>query len=253
MRIWTIAVYTFREAARGRVALVTFLFSVLVVLSTQILSPLALGEGGKVTKDFGLSAISLFGAGIVIALGGSFVHKEMERKTIYVLASKPVRRTEFILGKFLGLLFTLLLVGGAMTATLTLLVVFREGAVDFLVLRAAGMTLLEQVLLASVAVFFASFTSAGLCSLFTAAAWVAGHFSNDLLAFADRFPGAGAVLARTMHYFLPDLALLNIRATAVHGVDVDPARYLFALAYTALYGIAMLSAASVVFERREFR
>jgi ABC-type transport system involved in multi-copper enzyme maturation permease subunit len=252
VRVRAIAVYTFREAARGRVALVTFLFSILVVLSTQILSPLALGEGGKVTKDFGLSAISLFGAGIVVVLGGTFVHQEMARKTIYVLASRPVRRTEFILGKFLGLLLALLLVGGAMTATLTLLVAVREGAVDFLVLRASGMTLLELVVLAAVAVFFASFTSAGLCSLFTAAAWVAGHFSNDLLAFADRFPGAGAVLARTAHYFLPDLALFNIRATAVHGVDVDPSHYLFALAYTGLYVTAMLAAASAVFERREF-
>ena len=58
--------------------------------------------------NLGLTAISLFGIVIAIFIGIGLVSKEIEKRTLYtVLAARPVRRWEFITGKFLGLVMTL--------------------------------------------------------------------------------------------------------------------------------------------------
>jgi len=103
MRILAIARNTVREAVRERLMLVLGLFGFALLLGSQALSPLALGEGRKVVIDFGLAGSMLLATLLSVFLGASLLHKELERRTVYSILAKPIGREEFILGKFLGL------------------------------------------------------------------------------------------------------------------------------------------------------
>lgn len=253
-RIWAIAANTWREAIRDRIYLALVFFAVLILMSSQVLSPLALGEGGKVTRDFGLSALTLFGVLVTILIGTGMVHKEIERKTIMTLLSKPIGRGEFVLGKFLGLLLTLLLIAAGMLALLLGVLAAREGVLDRAVLLAALLSVGELVLMTAVAIFFSTCASPALSGMFTLAAWVVGHFSTDLKQMADAGAAGGVNwVARGVYYLLPNLELFNARAGASHGVAPGAGQFAVAAVYLVMYGGALLAAAVLIFRRREFR
>ena len=105
--ISTVAINVFRESVRDRVPYNLVLFSVLLIASSYLLGQLTAGQDVKIVKDLGLAAISVFGLFIAIFIGIGLVSKEVERRSIYALLSKPVSRPQFIAGKYLGLVLTL--------------------------------------------------------------------------------------------------------------------------------------------------
>lgn len=253
-RVWAIARNTWREAIRDRIYLALLCFAGALLASSQVLSPLALGEGGRITRDFGLSALVLLGVLVIILVGTGLVHKEIERRTIMTLLSKPLGRGEFVVGKFLGLLMTLAVIFGGMLAMLLGLLLLREGALDRPVLLAGCLSLGELAVMTAVAIFFSTCASPTLSGLFTAAAFVAGHFTADIVAFSRQSasPLVG-LLAGAARWLLPDLELFNARSPAVHGIPPTPEQFGLAALYATLYAGALLAAAVLVFRRREFR
>lgn len=252
--VGAIARNTVREVVRQRMVLVLALFGLGLVAASQILSPLALGEGRKVVTDFGLAGASLLATLLAVVLGSSLLHKELERRTIYAVMAKPIRRSEFLLGKFVGLWITSAALVAGMTAILLALVTAVYGETPWLVLGAAALTVLELGVITAVVVFFSSFTTPALTAFFTAATIVAGNFADDLLYFGTQ--GAAPWLARLtegVYWLLPHLALFNARGLVTHGIAVAPERLAFAAAYGLLYLTALLVAAGAIFERREFR
>jgi ABC-type transport system involved in multi-copper enzyme maturation permease subunit len=249
-----IARNTVREVVRQRMVLVLALFGVGLLAASQVLSPLALGEGMKVLTDFGLAGSSMLATLLAVVLGSTLLHKELERRTIYAVMAKPIRRSSFLLGKFLGLWVTSAALVAGMTAIVIALVaaVYRESA--WLLLGSMALTVLELGVITAIVVFYSSFTTPALTALFTAATIVAGHFADDLLYFATQ--GASPVLAKTtqaLYWLLPHLGVFNARGQVVHGIPVEPERLAFAAAYGLLYALALLVAAGAIFERREFR
>ena len=249
-----IARNTVREVVRQRMVLVLALFGVGLLAASQVLSPLALGEGVKVVTDFGLAGSSMLATLLAVVLGSTLLHKELERRTIYAVMAKPIRRSNFLLGKFLGLWVTSAALVAGMTAIVIALLaaVYRESA--WLLLGSMALTMLELGVITAIVVFYSSFTTPALTALFAAATIVAGHFADDLLYFATQ--GASPILAKAtqaVYWLLPHLELFNARGQVVHGIPVEPERMAFAAAYGLLYALALLVAAGVVFERREFR
>jgi ABC-type transport system involved in multi-copper enzyme maturation permease subunit len=249
-----IARNTIREALRERIALAAVVFGAAMVLAAQVLSPLALGEGRKIVTDFGLAGSSLLATLLAITLGTSLLHKELERRTIYSVMAKPVRRTEFLLGKFLGLWST----GAMLLATTTLLtlavltVAYRE--TPWLLTGSLALTMVEIGIVTAFVVFYSSFTTPGLAAFFTVTSLVAGHFAEDLLYFGTHGAAPAVEIATTAAYWvLPHLSVFNARGLVVHGTAVPPERLLFAVSYGLLYVGALLTAAAAIFERREFR
>ena len=118
-RVMGIARNTFKEGVRDRLFGVIGVFAVFVLVSSLVIGPLSLGEQVRITQDIGLASISLLCFMIAILVGTSIVHREIDRRTIYTVISKPVERWEFIVGKFLGLVATVSLLLGAMTILLT--------------------------------------------------------------------------------------------------------------------------------------
>ena len=251
---FAIAQNTVREVVRQRMVLVLALFGVGLVAASQVLSPIALGEGRKVVTDFGLAGSSLLATLLAVMLGSNLLHKELERRTIYAVMAKPIRRSEFLLGKFMGLWVTAAALVAGMTAIVLALlsVVYRD--TPWLLLGSLALTVVELGVITAVVVFFSSFTTSALTAFFTIATIVAGHFADDLLYFATQ--GAPAWIARTteaLYWLLPHLGVFNARGQVVHGIAVEPERLAFAAAYGLLYMIALLITAGTIFERREFR
>ncbi len=251
---FAIAQNTIREVVRQRMVLVLALFGVALVAASQVLSPIALGEGRKVVTDFGLAGSSLLATLLAVMLGSNLLHKELERRTIYAVMAKPIRRSEFLLGKFMGLWVTsAALVAGMTAMVLALLsIVYRD--TPWLLLGSLTLTVVELGVITAVVVFFSSFTTPALTAFFAMATIVAGHFADDLLYFATQ--GASPWITRTteaVYWLLPHLELFNVRGQVVHGIAVAPERLAFGAAYGLLYMIALLVAAGAIFERREFR
>lgn len=253
-RILAVAWNTFQEAIRDKVLYTLIVFALALLLSSYVIAPLALGEGGKIVRDLGLSLVPLFGLAIVVILGTALVYKETERRTIYVLISKPLRRWEFLVGKYLGLVSVLGIAVLLMALFFygVLYWLFRGG--EPLLLWGIGLSFLELAVTAAVAIFFSSLSSPMLSAIFTLAVYVSGHWTQDLLAFSSRLPGSGFKgLGQLFYYVLPNLEFFNVKNEVVHGVAVSPAHALWALGYALLYSVALLSLAAAIYERKSFK
>ena len=253
-RVLAIARNTLREVMRERVVLILALFGLALVIGSQALSPLALGEGRKVVIDFGLAGSSLLATLLTVFLGSSLLHKELERRTVYAILAKPIRREEFLVGKFLGLWFTTSMLLASMAGILAAVVTVAYGTTPWTLFGAVGLSVMELAIVTAVVVLFSSFTTPALTAFFAVAAVVAGHFAEDLRYFASQGAPMGVrALAEAVYWTLPHLGVFNARGLVAHGIAVEPERLAFALAYGALYAGGILTLAGTIFRRREFR
>src|SRR5712691_10854438 len=106
-RVTIIALNTFKENLRDKILFNLVVFGLLLIGSSILLSTLTIGEQATIIKDVGLGSISLFGTLIAIFVGIGLVSKEIEKRTIYTIIAKPLRRYQFLLGKYFGLTLTL--------------------------------------------------------------------------------------------------------------------------------------------------
>lgn len=248
-----IARNTVREALRDKVLYSLVLFACIVVGFNRILSPLALGEGSKITRDVGLSSISLLGLFIVVLSGTALVYREIDKKTIAIILSKPVSRSHFIAGRFLGLWITIGLVSLGMALLLQAVLLVTDRALDLRVFSASVLTVFELMIVTALAVFFSASVSPILAGMFTFGAYVAGSFSGDLLRFSEIVEGQSLqITMQAFYYVLPNLEMFNLRAAAVHGLPMEPLRFVIAALYAVVYSAAVLLLAMAVFKRREF-
>jgi len=252
-RILAIARNTVREVVRERMVLVLALFGIGLVVASQVFSPLAMGEGRKIVTDFGLAGATVLATMLAIFLGSSLLHKELDRRTIYAVMAKPIRRADFLLGKFAGLWATTGLLLTGMTGIVLAIVTVSYHETPWVVLGALVLTLVELAVVTAIVVFFSAFTTPALTAFFTIATVVAGHFAEDLHFFGRSGSAAVAGITEAVYWALPHLSLFNARGLVAHGIAVEPERLAFALAYGALYATAALIAAGAIFERREFR
>lgn len=256
-RVATIARNAFREAVRDRVLYNLVLFVILLTAGAVFLGELSAAQEAKIIVDMGLSAMLLFGVFIAIFVGVGLVYKEIERRTLYAIFSKPVGRGEFLLGKYLGLCLTLAVNVAVMGAGVSLALLFVRGGWEPLALRiwpAVVLILMELTVVVAVAILFSSFSSPALSALLTFAAFVIGHFSADLKAFAATLGSAGTRLFfDALYYLLPNLSHYSYITDAAYGETPTAAAFAGAALYTLAYSAVLLAAATLVFSRRNFK
>lgn len=265
-QIWHIAVAVFRESVRDRVPYAMVMFAVLLMAASFLISQLTAGQDLKIIKDLGLAALSIFGLMIAVFLGIGLVSKEVERKSIFGLLSKPITRTQFILGKYAGLLATLVINLGVMTLALYAVLFYMNltagaerqawpaPAMDPRLLIAVVLIVGEIAIITAVALFFSTFSSPLLSALLTLGLWVAGHFNADLRNFGTVVDSAPIVaLARALYYVLPNLAPFDVKAEVVHGLPVAMRHVGLTLLYAVVYSSVVLTAAVAIFRRRDFK
>ena len=255
-RLAWIAYNTFREAVRDRVLYNLIAFALLMVAAAVLFGQISIGIERVVLVNLGLTAISLFGIIIAIFIGIGLVSKEIEKRTLYTVLSRPVRRWEFIAGKFLGLASTLVVNTFFMALGFfaALLYVARHfTAADVWLLPALYFIVLEFFILTALALLFSSFSTPVLSALFTFALFVIGTFAEELRSFAALVSGAARGIALALAYLVPNFASFNVIASVAHGNPVPGRLVLYNTLYALLYVTAALAAAIVIFERRNLK
>lgn len=267
-RVQLVAWHVFKEGARDRVLFTMVGFSVLLFGASLLLGQLTAGQDLKIIKDLGLAVIEVSGVLMSVQIGVGLVAREIDKRSIYGLLARPVRRWEFILGKYLGLLMTL--AGNVIVMSLALYVVlawmqwtaapvvrasWESPALDPAMLVAILLIMMELAVLTAVALFFSTFSSSALWStLFSLGVFVAGQFSGELrnlsTALGSRLAGGvGTVLG----IVLPSFSAFDVKAQVVHGLPI-PLEFLgLTLAYGVIYAAAVLAATIAIFNRREFQ
>src|SRR5499427_5630502 len=170
---------TFREAVRDRVLYNLLLFAFLMIASAVVVGQISMDIETVVMISLGLSAISLIGLLIAVFTGVGLVSKEIDKRTLHAVLAKPLRRWEFLLGKYAGLVMTLAVNTAAMGAGLFLAMLFVKHTLargDATVLVAVYFILLKLALVVALAMLFSCFTSPLLAILYTGGLYVAGLF-----------------------------------------------------------------------------
>ena len=263
--IGLIGLHVFRQVVRERALHVAGLFALLLIAAHWLIGQVAAGQEVRVLKDLGLAAATVAGLLIAVLVGTGLVAGEVERGTMYMTLSRPVRRQELILGQFAGLALALAVAVGVMAAALYGLLAWtamtasdalRRGweapAADPALLRAYFLIFMELLVVAAIALLFSTFASRVLAAAMTAGMYVVGHFNADLRAIGEvTGPGAAAFVATCLSYVLPDLGPLNVSARVVHGEPVTAAYLALTGGYALAYAAALLVAAAFIFSRRD--
>lgn len=258
-RVSAIAINTFREAIRNKVLYILLAFALVMIAFSIVISALSIGSEEKIIKDVGLSAITIFGVLISILVGIGLIYNELERRTIYIIVSKPIKRYEFVIGKYLGLLLTIATNVAIMSGGFFLLLLIKGLSISFSLAGAILLTFLEIAVVTAIATLFSSFSTPVLSAVFTFLIFVAGHLTDDLLKFAElvskkevAYAKILAALSRIVSYILPDLETFNIRNHVVSGVPVA-----WDLRFSVVYGIlyigCVLILSAIIFSYRNFK
>ncbi|HXQ21377.1 MAG TPA: ABC transporter permease subunit [Candidatus Acidoferrales bacterium] len=254
MKVFAIALNTFREAIRNKILYSIVFFAFLVVGVAAIFGAASIGDQMKFVKDFSLMSIALFGVIIAILLGVNLLHQELGEKTIFNILSKPVARWHFIVGKFLGLFGTLTLLVALMSACVIAILALFERRLDWGLVLASVATLMELLVIIAFALFFSTIVvTPTLAGLFTAAAFVAGRSSSYLhYFFGDDSAPSVRVGARVLYWILPHLDRFNIADQVVYGNYFDLPYFLAIITYAVAYSTVLLLLSVALFSRREF-
>jgi ABC-type transport system involved in multi-copper enzyme maturation permease subunit len=264
MVIGSIAKNTFKEAVRDKVLYNLLIFTAVIISASVLLGQLTIGQDQRVIKDVGLASMSLFGVLIATFVGTSLIHKEISRRTIYNMLSKPIHRYEFVLGKYCGLMLTVLIELSIMTAVLFAVLIFHKvlftqpargpepiGYISLL--KAVALIFFELMLVTSIAILFSVISSPTLSVFFTLSAYVVGHLAGDIKELgASMESSVTRGLCSLCYYVLPNLENFNVRAEMVRGIYVSGRFMLYAVIYGLFYMAAVLLISVLYMERKEF-
>jgi ABC-type transport system involved in multi-copper enzyme maturation permease subunit len=259
-RVFAIALNTFREAARSKILYAIALLVVFVNFAAIGCGVMSYNEEARVAVDFGLGAVSIFGALTAIVLGVTLLYTEVQKRTIHVILAKPIARHEFVLGKYAGMAMTLTFLVLAFGAALLAQLVFQRADVTAALGKAVLLSWLEVLIVAAVAIFFSSFSTPFLSGLLTLGLWIIGRSSDELMRVAARHKvEAFRIIAEVALYIVPDLHIYSVSGSEVSGqwVSVHDTfvtwRYVgTAAAYAAAVVAILLILAMAIFSRRDF-
>ena len=245
---------TYRESIRNRVLLNILIFALGLILLSAAVGEWSMGEQARVIKDLGLSAMSVFGLLIAIFIGIRLMVQEMEQRTIYIIASKPIHRWEILVGKYLGLAVTLMVNVILMSLALLGMNVLIEGMPDLSLLPAILLIMIEILVIVAFSLFFSTLMNPQLSAIATMTIYIIGHLTNFFYDYVQVYPDKGFHwLFKALYYSMPNLEKLNLKLVVVEHIPQPP----FTVALSALYGLCwvagLLIVTILVFNRKDFK
>ncbi|MBL8920925.1 MAG: ABC transporter permease [Myxococcaceae bacterium] len=258
--VLTIALNGFRESRRNRVTSVLVVFALILVFSVTVSVEFTFSTFDRVMADFGLGVIGLVTPALALFLSTGLIPREIERRTIFMVVARPVSRSAFVIGRYLGNLFTvgflLLVMAILFLAQLAIMYAttnFGTGIHAPHLVALYGLAL-EMVLLTAVAFTFATLSSQFVATLMATCVYFIGHMAEDLFNLAQRTKVVPFKLLGTgLYYLFPNFDRLDFKDRATY-LDATPMGELAtATAYTAAYTVIMLLIATAIFERRDFK
>ncbi len=255
-RIFVMATNVFREVVRDRILYIIGFYTLMLAAAIRLLPEVAATTQNKIFLDFGLAAMSVLSLIVAVFVGTGLVNKEIEQRTVLVLIAKPISRSEFIIGKHLGLSAVLALLVVVMTAIYLAILHFWNIPYPLgSILLAALYLFFELSLITAVAMVLGVFTSSVLATLLTFGVYLMGHFSQHLVEIGrlshnrelERF-------TQGLYLILPDLSRLDLKNQAVYGSGLlpNPLTLIANAGYGLLYTVLLLAIAILIFSRREF-
>lgn len=266
--LWPIAVTTFKEGVRNRALYGITLIALLLMGANFLVSGMIPRDIGKVSVDMALSMVSFCGLLVVLFVCINLIAKDLDKRTIYMVLSRPISRTQYIFGKFAGMALLVL-------ATVSLLAVFSLISVGVITIVypaytaqfswtlffvALFFTTMMLVLLTALSFFFASFTSSSFTTLvLTVVSYVIGHSLSDVKALVEAPQAVGIQVSpltvkavQFAYYIFPNLSLFDIKLQAAHGLPLTGAYIFWVAAYGAVYTCLAITLSALIFRKREF-
>ncbi len=256
-RIATIAWHAYKESVRERVLYNLVVFALLLIGAAILFGSISVGIDYIIIVNLGLRSISVFGLFMAIFIGIGLVWKEIDRRTIYSVLAKPVRRWEFIIGKYFGLMLTLIINTAIMTAGFYLALAYQKKTLelsDLAALQAIYFILLQLAIVVALALLFSCVSTPILSAVFTLSLYVIGSFLGDIRWFGQETGSALVmILTAALYYLLPNFSNFNVINQIAHENSIPSALLISNSLYALLYVTIVLSAAVLIFEEREFR
>jgi ABC-type transport system involved in multi-copper enzyme maturation permease subunit len=253
-RIWAVATNGFREVMRDRIFFTIGFYALIMLAAWRLLPEISGAAQDKIIADIGPATASLLGVVIAIFVGTGLINKEIEKRTVFMLVTKPLNSAEFIIGKHLGLSAVLAILVAGMTAIqLAILNLANINYQIIPVVVTAFFLFLELCLIAAAALLFGVFTSSILATLLTFSLYLVGHLSESMVKLAGVTKNPGfQQLTDNLYLILPDLSRLDLKNEAVYGILPQPETLFYNGIYAVVYTFALLTLTTVVFSRREF-
>ncbi len=245
---------TFKEAIRNKIFYLLLFFGIFFALSSKIISMLSIGDQIRVMKDSGIAAISFFTALIAIFTGINLVYKEIDKKTIYNILSKPINRDSFILGKFFGLALTVLVALVAMMLIFFFFLFLNTRTLSLNLLLHFILFYFELLILIGISLLFSSFSTPILSSIFTICIYLIGKVTWTFNYFKPMIASRPIKLFTYLVYYLvPNLEKFNIRDQLVLQEAVPPQQIFYSIFYASGYILFLLTLTIVIFRKRQFQ
>jgi len=256
-KILAIASVAIREALRQRLAVNLLVFALALVAASTTISGLTFGEQYRIIVDLGLSSMELFGTLIATFLGAGLIARDVERRSVYPVIAKPVSRTQYVVGRYLGLLATTTLNLLVMALVFAAVLGLYTGGLGFFHETPFLLVLLAMVvrfaMVAAVATLFSAFTTVTLAAIFTLSLVVAGHLASDLVRYwATKGVWAGRI-GTALYAVVPNFEALNLKEAMVYKDAVASSFAWTGLGYGLAYAGAVLAFAVAIFSRRDLR
>ena len=251
--VGVIALNTFRENLRDKILYNLLFFAMLLIGASVLLADLTIMEHHRIVTDMGLAAINLVGVIIAIFVGIGLVSKEIERRTVYTIIARPISRAQFVLGKYAGLILTILVNVVIMTAVYVAVLWMYRVPVHGSLLQAIELIMVELLLVTALALFFSTFSSSTLSAILTIGLYIIGHLTTDMKGIAEKSRSEivkGIMTA--LYYVCPNLEMLNVKGQAAMGVPIQLSYQAWATLYGLLYATALIIGACAIFQRRDF-
>ncbi|CAG1015746.1 hypothetical protein ANAEL_05349 [Anaerolineales bacterium] len=265
-QIALLAQVTFVGGRRDRLLVGVLLAALLGLASMPLFSSFSMRDVTGVAMTYSLSLVSVIGIIMVVFTGGSLIARDIQNRVIYGVATLPLSRTQYLLGKFCG--FSLIL-----ACAVVLLGGLNMGGVWLVSLKyppdqplqwgTYWLSLLLEweklLILTAVLVLFSSIaTSTFLPMLLTFAVYAVGVTTEKVKFFLETVQGEKMVspalkaLVGVIYYLFPNLTLFDITSQVVYGVSIEGGRLLMTLAYGGGYCMVMLAIACMLFSKRDF-
>jgi ABC-type transport system involved in multi-copper enzyme maturation permease subunit len=253
-RILTISQNVFSEVIRERILYLIGFYAIVLFAVAPFLKAISVGTEDKILIDFGLALMGVLGLIVTLFIGTTLINKEIERRTVLLLISKPMSRSEFIAGKHLGLSAVLAVLLVAMSLIYFGFLSFQDISYPLGSMVVAILYLLfELSLLCAVAILFGVFTNSLLATCLTFAVYIMGHLSRDLLKLGDiSQSGAIQTVTQTIYLIIPDLARLDLKNQAVYGLLPSVGELILNAIYGVFYIILILGISNLIFWKKEF-
>lgn len=250
--ILAIAQNTFRETIRDRILYVILVFATLMIVASLLAGSISLDQDARVIKDFSLASIFLFSILMAVFLGTNLVYKEFDKRTIFMLLSKPIKRSDVIIGKFLGLAGTMLVMMSVMSVFFIAMIRYKTGGWDLITLQAIGFNYLEILIMIALTLMFSTFTAPIASAIYSLLIFVIGHSSSTIMHIIKNSNGISKYALEGAYYLFPNLEKFNLRNSVVYNIGASGEQALWVLLYTAFYTILLLYLGIFILKKQEF-